>query len=273
MQKSFRKLNPIQAERSPQSVSDANLQETIESMADSGTFPKGLIAYTQKKIETDDYVAIFGFDTQKQEWVLKRTDKSDGSVLNLRGSRQDLADGLAFEKAVLQREVNEAIEEAELNDPDQMTGERLECWKWTTENPHGREYKTIAHQRVWLMLQARLAQLGHLPITVSNLERAYCDLLDMTPCPLDHWFGKRDARLAQEAKEAKDAEEVATSVAATPHENLGPSEELKARQKQDAENRKIAKGTSGSSALVTKQGLAKLKRLAIDSRYAHEHRQ
>jgi hypothetical protein len=272
MQKTFRKLNPIQAVRSPQSVSDANLQETIESMADAGTYPKGLIAYTQKKIETDDYVAIFGFDTQKQEWVLKRTNKSDGSVLNLRGSRQDLADGLAFERALLQREVNEALEHEELTNPDYMTDERLECFKWTTETPHGREYKTIAHQRVWLMLQARLAQLGHLPITVSNLERAYCDLLDMTPCPLDHWFGKRDARLAQEAKERNAELERSVPVAETPFENLGPAPEVEARRQADAANRKLAAGTSGSTAIITPQGLRKLKSLAYTSRFSGEHR-
>ena len=272
MQKSFRKLNPIQAERSPAIISDEGLRETIESMADAGTFPRGLVAYTQKKFETEDYVAIFGFDAQEQEWVLKRTDKSDGSVLNLRGSRQDISDGLAFEKALLQRAVNEAIEDAELTDPEYMTGERLECWKWTTETPHGREYKTIAHQRVWLMLQARLAQLGHLPITVANLERAYCDLLDMKPCPLVHFFAKRDERLTREKREAEIAQSTATP-ARSPFENLGPSAQVEARQKADAENRKIAKGTSGSTAVVTKQGLAKLRRLATDSRYAHEHRQ
>jgi hypothetical protein len=273
MARSFtNKLNAIQTQRAPQFVSDESLQETIESMADAGTFPKGLIAYTQRKFETEDYVAVFGFDAQKQEWVLKRTDKSDGSVLNLRGSRQDISDGLAFEKALLQRAVNEAIEEAELTDPDYMTGDRLECFKWTTETPHGREYKTIAYQRVWLMLQARLAQLGHLPITVANLERAYCDLLDMIPCPLDHFFAKRDARLAQKTREVEIAQAEATP-ARTPFENLRPSAEVEARLKADAENRKIAKGTSGSTAVVTKQGLAKLRRLATDSRYAHEHRQ
>lgn len=273
MAKGYRNtLNAFQTQRAPQIVLDESLQENIQNMADAGELPPGLVSRVQKRFETEDYIAVLGYDTQKREWVFKRTDKSDGSVFNLRGSREDIHDGLQFEKALLQRAVNEAIEEAELTDPDYMTGERLECWKWTTETPRGKEYKTIAHQPVWLMLQARLAQLGQLPITVANLERAYCDLLDMTPCPLDHFFAKKDARLAQEKREAEVSEASATP-ARTPFENLKPSAEVEARLKADAENRKIAKGTSGSTAVVTKQGLAKLRRLATDSRYAHEHRQ
>lgn len=260
------KINKWQQSRAPQMqiVSD-----DIENMADAGELPKGLVGRATKKFETEDFTATLGFDSEHKQWVFKRINNDTGEVLNLRGSREDISDGLALERTLLQKEVNDLIEEQETTNPDYMCGERLECWNWL-QTPHGREYSTIAHERVWLMLQARLAQLGHLPITVANLEKAYCDLLDMTPCPLDHWFAKRDARLAQEAKEAEEA--AAIPVAATPHENLGPSEEVLDRQKQDAENRRIAKGTSASTALVTKQGLAKLKRLAIDSRYAKEHR-
>jgi hypothetical protein len=273
MAKSFvRKLNAFQAERAPQIVSDESLDQNIQDMADAGKFPKGLIAYTQKRFENEDYIAIWGFDVQKQEWVFKRTDKSDGTVFSLRGSRQDIQDGLQFEKALLQRAVNEAIEEEELTNPDYMSGERLECFKWTTETPHGREYKTIAYSAAWSLLEGRLEQLG-LPITVANLERAYCDLLDAEPCPLDRFFAKRDARLAREAEERNEGSGPSIPVARTPFENLGPAPEVEARRLADAKNRKLAKGTSGSSAIVTKQGLAQLKRLATDSRYAREHRQ
>jgi hypothetical protein len=263
-------LNTWQQHRVPQIAFDESLRENIQNMADAGELPPGLVSRVQKRIETEDYTAVLGYDGEKREWTFKRTDKSDGTILNLRGSREDIRDGLQFEKALLQRTVNDLIEEEENSNEEYMEGEKLECFRWL-RTPHGKEYSTIAHQPVWLMLQSWLAQLN-LPITVANLERAYCDLLDMTPCPLDHFLAKRDARLAQEKREAEIAK-VSATPARTPFENLRISAEVEARQKADAENRKIAKGTSGSTAAVTKQGLAKLRRLAIDSRYAHEHRQ
>jgi hypothetical protein len=258
-------VNKWQRERQPQTVSD-----DIQAMADVGELPKGLIGRVQKRFETEDYIAVLGYDTEKREWTFKRTDKSDGTILNLRGTREDISDGLALERALLQRAVAEEIEEAELTDPDYMTGERLECFKWIRETPHGKEYRTIAHQPVWLMLQSRLAHLN-LPINVANLEKAYCDLLDMVPCPLDHFLANRDARIAREKRDAEIAQAPPTPVR-SPFENLRPLAEVEARQEADAENRKIAKGTSASTAIVTKQGLKKLQRLATDSRYAREHR-
>ena len=123
-------LNTWQQHRVPQIAFDESLQENIQDMADAGELPKGLIGRVQKRFETEDYIAALGYDTQKRGCVFKRTDKSDGSVFNLRGSREDIHDRMQFEKALLQRAVNEALEERELTNPDYMTGERLECYRW-----------------------------------------------------------------------------------------------------------------------------------------------
>ena len=113
-------LNTWQQHRVPQIAFDESFQENIQRMADAGELPKGLIGRVQKRLETEDYIAILGYDTEKREWMFKRTDKSDGTILNLRGSREDIHDGLQFEKALLQRTINDLIEEEENSSEEYM---------------------------------------------------------------------------------------------------------------------------------------------------------
>lgn len=269
-----KKLNAFQAERAPAIVSDESIQNTIDRMLQTETVPMGrnsrgqygagLIKLTQQHFANDEFTEDIHFDAAAQEYKFKRLYK-DGRKIIASGSLEDIDTTIKFHAALIERENHEAANPVEVSEKERAVTEWMDTFKFGARAKYYldilREVRAREFVRIiWGHFDRMFGKAAYTP---DGINKAYVEAWDSGE--LDEYMLEAD-RLAQETPSGP-------SVPVTATRSRDLTAEFAARQEADKKNREIAGGSANSTAIVTPQGLRKLRRLAIDSRYAREHRQ
>jgi hypothetical protein len=266
-------LNKWQQERSPAIASDAAIENVVDRMMQTDTVPMGqksrgeygagLVKLTQKHFENDEFSQDIHFDVAAQEYKFKRL-YHDGRKIIANGSLEDIDATIQFQTAVIEREAYEAANPVEVSEKERAVTEWMETFKFGANAKYyldilpedrAREFVRV----VWTFFDRMFGKAAYTP---EGINAAYVEAWDSGE--LDEYMFEAD----ELAKQSASAPSV--PVAAKPTRDL--ASELAERQAADKRNRELAAGSANSTAIVTPQGLRKLKRLAVDSRYALEHR-
>jgi hypothetical protein len=267
-------LNKWQQERSPAIASDRSIQDSIDAMLESDTVPMGqksggkhgagLVKLTQQHFANDEFTEDLNFDVSSQQYKYKRKYR-DGRSITANGTLEDVRDTLRIEAALVEREKYEEANLVEVSEKQRAVTEWMSTFKFGAKAKYYLDILTEERARefvriIWNHFDRMFGKAAYTP---QAIDRAFVEAWDS---------GQLDEYMFQADELAKRAMPVSSvPVGATPTRNL--ASEFAERQAADKKNREIAAGSATSTAIVTPQGLRKLRRLAIDSRYAREHRQ